>query len=62
LDSDDCIILTLKVQDASDINKKIMNSIQGESLEALASDALPVDSHVLPEMVASLSIGGKTID
>jgi len=58
LHSDDCIILTLKVQDASDINKKIMNSIPGEALEALASDALPVDSHVLPEMVATLSISG----
>jgi hypothetical protein len=40
-----------------------MNSIEGESMEALASDALPVDSHVLPEVVATLSIGGtKLID
>jgi hypothetical protein len=61
VNSDDCMILTLKVQDASNINKKIINSIPGESLEALASDALPVDSHVLPEMVASLSIGGKNM-
>ena len=61
LNSDDCIILTLKIKDANNINNKILNLIPGEFLEALASDALPVDSHVLPETVASLSIGGTAL-
>ena len=59
LNADDCMILTLKVQEASDLNDLILSSLPGESLEAIASDALPVDSHVLPEIVASLAIGGK---
>jgi hypothetical protein len=59
LNSDDCIILTLKVQDASNINDSVMNLIPGEFLEALATDALPVDSNIMPETVASLSIGGN---
>lgn len=59
LNSDDCMILTLKVQDASDINHIIINALPGDYLEAIASDELPVDSHILPEMVASMAIGGK---
>ena len=59
LNSDDCMILTLKVQDASDINQIIINALPGDYLEAIASDELPVDSHILPEMVASMAIGGK---
>ena len=47
------------MQEASDLNDVILESLPGESMESIASDALPVDSHVLPEIVASLAIGGN---
>jgi hypothetical protein len=58
LSCDNCIILTLKVQDASDVNDRVMRLLPGETFNALAADALPVETHVLPEVVASLSIPG----
>ena len=50
-----------QVQEASDLNDLILESLPGESMESIASDALPVDSHVLPEIVASLAIGGNNM-
>jgi hypothetical protein len=57
--ADNCMILTLKVQDAMEINTKVINMIPGEAYVALASDEYPVDEHHLPsEFIAGLAIPG----
>lgn len=57
--ADNCMILTLKVQDAMEINTKVINMIPGEAYVALASDEYPVDEHHLPsEYIAGLAIPG----
>lgn len=55
----DCMILTLKVQDAMNMNAKILNMLPEPAYTSLASDVFPLDQHHLPsEYISGLAIPG----